>query len=267
MDSMFVKVLLRIVQENALVLGGAGAAIVLLLIGVFVFRKIKKSRVENDLPATGADAISRPFDEDMRNDLAALGEKVDMPAMGANGGDVVIIDDDIDAPLPDTGADKGDDIAAFEIKAGHDAAEDLAALDDKEDALMSSMMPDFDNEAHGQFDDMDEISIPRLGDAPEPKKHGFFSTAWLHRNRGNDANKAKIDPHEQVMTPQPADAKADKQAAAATADTVKEMEEAAHMAHLADIERKMLALRELYEAGLIAPEIYVLKAREFAQTV
>ena len=42
MDSMFVKVLLRIVQENALVLGGAGAAIVLLLIGVFVFRKIKK---------------------------------------------------------------------------------------------------------------------------------------------------------------------------------------------------------------------------------
>ena len=34
---------------------------------------------------------------------------------------------------------------------------------------------------------------------------------------------------------------------------------------LAEIERKMLALRELYEAGLIAPEIYVIKAREFAE--
>ena len=263
MDSMFVRVLLRILQENALILGGAGAAIVLLLIGVFVFRKIKKSRAGNAMDISDADAVSRPFDEDMRNELAGLGEKIDMPSMGASDNETVIIDDDIDAPLPDM----DDDIAAFEIKAGHGATEEMAEHQDREDALMSSIMPDFDDEAHGQFDDMDEISIPRLGDAPEPKKQGFFSASWLHRNRGNDDNKATIDPLEQVVAPEPANAKTDKQAVAATADTVKEMEEAANMAHLADIERKMLALRELYEAGLIAPEIYVLKAREFAQTL
>ncbi|MGI9440706.1 MAG: hypothetical protein ACR2OT_06975 [Parvibaculales bacterium] len=44
--------------------------------------------------------------------------------------------------------------------------------------------------------------------------------------------------------------------------TTKKAEEAER---LAEIERKMLALRELYEAGLIAPEIYVIKAREFAE--
>ena len=44
--------------------------------------------------------------------------------------------------------------------------------------------------------------------------------------------------------------------------TEKKAEEAER---LAEIERKMLALRELYEAGLIAPEIYVIKAREFAE--
>ena len=34
--------------------------------------------------------------------------------------------------------------------------------------------------------------------------------------------------------------------------------------HLAEVEGKMRALRELFEAGLIAPEIYLLKAREYA---
>jgi hypothetical protein len=42
------------------------------------------------------------------------------------------------------------------------------------------------------------------------------------------------------------------------------MKNAGECARLAEIERNMLALRELYEAGLIAPEVYVLKAREFA---
>ena len=34
--------------------------------------------------------------------------------------------------------------------------------------------------------------------------------------------------------------------------------------HLAEVEAKMRALRELFEAGLIAPEVYLLKAREYA---
>jgi len=34
---------------------------------------------------------------------------------------------------------------------------------------------------------------------------------------------------------------------------------------LIEIERKLLALRELHDAGLIATEIYLLKSREFAK--
>jgi len=260
MDSMFVRVLLRTVQENALILGGATVAIVLLLIGVFVYRRIKKNKATGDTQAGGTDAVSRPFEAGMSADLAAMGDKTEMPSIG----DDVIIDDDIDEPLPDD----GDSIAAFEINAGHAAPEEVQALENQEDALMSSMMPDFDEEAHGQFNDMDEISIPRLGEAPEPKKHGFFSASWLHRNRSGEDDKQEADPLARVMAPQAAQIEnAAPPASAANQDTVREMEEAAHMAHLADIERKMLALRELYEAGLIAPEVYVLKAREFAQSV
>ena len=36
------------------------------------------------------------------------------------------------------------------------------------------------------------------------------------------------------------------------------------MARLAEVEKKMRALRELFQAGLIAPEVYLLKAREYA---
>ncbi len=36
---------------------------------------------------------------------------------------------------------------------------------------------------------------------------------------------------------------------------------------LKEVERQMLALRELYEAGLVAPEIYLLKSRELAASV
>lgn len=39
------------------------------------------------------------------------------------------------------------------------------------------------------------------------------------------------------------------------------------LGHLAEAERKLHALRELYQAGLIAPEIYILKAREYAAII
>ena len=93
------------------------------------------------------------------------------------------------------------------------------------------------------MDDIDDITIPKVGEAPPPRKSKFFSAAWLHRDKKEEPILAPGD------MPQ------------ADAQT---MDKAAECARLAEIERNMLALRELYEAGLIAPEVYVLKAREFA---
>ena len=93
------------------------------------------------------------------------------------------------------------------------------------------------------IDDIDDITIPKVGEAPPPRKSKFFSASWLHRDKKE----------EQIMAPGDV-AQADERT----------MDKAAECARLAEIERNMLALRELYEAGLIAPEVYVLKAREFA---
>ena len=93
------------------------------------------------------------------------------------------------------------------------------------------------------MDDIDDITIPKVGEAPPPRKSRFFSAAWLHRDKADEDAIAA----EPVKAPD-----------SATLQT------AAECSRLAEIERNMLALRELYEAGLIAPEVYVLKAREFA---
>ena len=55
--------------------------------------------------------------------------------------------------------------------------------------------------------------------------------------------------------------------AAASLTIARAMDEAGvidEIEHLAEVERKMRALRELFQAGLIAPEVYLLKAREYA---
>lgn len=101
---------------------------------------------------------------------------------------------------------------------------------------------DIDGDAVDNMDDIDDITIPKVGEAPAPRKSRFFSAAWLHRDKDDyDA------------TPEPV-----------KAPDNTTLQNAAECARLAEIERNMLALRELYEAGLIAPEVYVLKAREFA---
>ena len=63
------------------------------------------------------------------------------------------------------------------------------------------------------------------------------------------------------------DEMADNGKAEASLTMAREMDEAGvidEIEHLAEVERKMRALRELFQAGLIAPEVYLLKAREYA---
>lgn len=63
------------------------------------------------------------------------------------------------------------------------------------------------------------------------------------------------------------DEMADSGKAEASLTMAREMDEAGvidEIEHLAEVERKMRALRELFQAGLIAPEVYLLKAREYA---
>ncbi len=107
-------------------------------------------------------------------------------------------------------------------------ADDIATFSLETDAPNNS-----EGESENDLDDMSDITIPRVGEAPSPEKSGFFNTSWLQGS----------------STPN-------------TAGT-----SAAECERLAEIERKMMALRELYQAGLIAPEVYVVKAREFAAQI
>ena len=132
----------------------------------------------------------------------------------------------VDEPMPSAAGET----MVFEV--------DEASPDQLDDA--TSHQFDIDEDV---MDDIDDITIPKVGEAPPPRKSKFFSASWLHRDK-------KEEP---IMGPgdmaQP---------------DARTMDKAAECARLAEIERNMLALRELYEAGLIAPEVYVLKAREFA---
>ena len=137
-------------------------------------------------------------------------------------------DGDIDLEMADDATAQGETIV-FEAEIAPDRLDDAAAhqFDLDDDAL----------------DDIDELTIPKVGEAPPPRKSRFFSASWLHRE----------SPAEPTIIAEGFE----------TPDS-KTMQEAGECARLAEIERNMLALRELYEAGLIAPEVYVLKAREFA---
>ena len=139
-----------------------------------------------------------------------------------------LTDGDIDLEMADDATAHGETIV-FETEISPDRLDDAVAhqFDLDDDAL----------------DDIDELTIPKVGEAPLPRKSRFFSASWLHRE----------SPAEPTIIAEGFE----------TPDS-KTMQEAGECARLAEIERNMLALRELYEAGLIAPEVYVLKAREFA---
>ena len=164
------------------------------------------------------------------------------PKHGKGTGAKTIIDDDIDMALDETPsalpsdtnvlAENGEEIVPFELDTSPPKGPDMH-MGDGLDAV----------------DDLDDITIPKVGQAPPPQKSRFFSAAWLHKET------KPVPPSGAPMSDE--SAPEDSQIRAA----------ASECARLAEIERKLMALRELYEAGLIAPEVYVLKAREFAAQV
>jgi len=110
------------------------------------------------------------------------------------------------------------------------------------DQLTEAVAHQFDIDDN-PMEDIDDMIIPKVGEAAPPRKGSLFSASWLRRERKEETVPAPTD---MVTT------------------DARTIDSAAECSRLAEIERNMLALRELYEAGLIAPEVYVLKAREFA---
>ncbi|MGI9439261.1 MAG: hypothetical protein ACR2OK_06110 [Parvibaculales bacterium] len=191
----------------------AAVAITVLLVLVVMMRRRRAAQNADTAPASLEIGDAAEQDE-MQDDIEL--SMIDDPSAGMASGETGKMDAmefEVDATTPD----QLDDAAAHQF--------------DIDEDVMS---------------DVDDITIPKVGEAPPPRKPGFFSASWLHRDKKQPAEFAAPDAP-------PPDAR--------TRDA------AAECARLAEIERNMLALRELYEAGLIAPEVYVLKAREFAQSV
>ena len=147
-----------------------------------------------------------------------------------------IIDDDIEMTMELEETPTAEDVVAFELDTSAPQAPDMHIGEDMDGV-----------------DDLDDITIPKVGQAPPPQKSRFFSAAWLHKETKTAPASGLADASQMGDAHAPEDS----QMRAA----------ASECARLAEIERKLMALRELYEAGLIAPEVYVLKAREFAAQV
>lgn len=160
---------------------------------------------------------------------------------------------DVDlAMADDEGADDG---GGGDTRSGAPRFDDTTIIADMQaDELTDDVTHQFDADLD-ELDDLDDITIPKIGEAPPPKQSRFFSANWLGRKDKSDAPSISLD-----MTPTD-DAQSFK------ANDGAAHKSAAECARLGDIERKLMALRELYEAGLIAPEVYVVKAREFAAQV
>ena len=205
-------------QNGALYAGGLSAVFVLLLLVIVSRRRKRKLQAGAQEPkhskGPGAKTI---IDDDIDMDL-----------------DDMALDETPSALTSDTNvlAENSEEIVPFELDTSPPKGPDMH-IGDGLDAV----------------DDLDDITIPKVGQAPPPQKSRFFSAAWLHKET------KPVPPSGAPMSDQ--SAPEDSQIRAA----------ASECARLAEIERKLMALRELYEAGLIAPEVYVLKAREFAAQV
>ena len=198
------RILARMFEQNGTLYIGAAIAVIVLIVLVTMARRM---RVKAATQVSTNNTVKSP--------MAA---------------------DDIELTMIDDAAPSGgDESVVFEL----------------DETTTEQFNPDqLDQATAHQFDidddalaDIDDITIPKVGEAPPPRKTRFFSASWLHREKKEETVPVPVD------------------LAKADAHT---MDSAAECARLAEIERNMLALRELYEAGLIAPEVYVLKAREFA---
>lgn len=225
-DRLF-RIFGRMMETHGPIFIGSFAAIIALLLLVFVTRKIK-ARKAKPKPAKVTAPAAMDMEEETILDFTD--------------------DGDIDLSMMDEVMDDMDDAAI------------IADMQKKPATMGADMGDELDIELTHSFDapideleDLDDITIPKLGEAPPPKQSRFFASGWLGKKDKSGAPTISLD-----MTP--------------TSAGQAQMSDAAHKsaaecARLGDIERKLMALRELYEAGLIAPEVYVVKAREFAAQV
>lgn len=224
------RIIARMMEENGAIYAAGGLAVLALFMLIIISRSSK----------TNAVAPAAPMRDPMAETKAPSPETV--------------IDDDINMTMElDGDMDMTVDInqGTKEKEEKVDAAATVAFELDTSPPDERPNMPigdDLDN-----VNTRDGITIPKVGQAPPPHKSRFFSASWLHKETKPVATSPAAEASQMGHQPTPEDSKM--RAAAA------------ECARLAEIERKLMALRELYEAGLIAPEIYVLKAREFAAQV
>lgn len=236
----------RMLETHGMLFAAALAAVIVLLLLVFLARRRKNKPKQDAKMAKG----KKHQNQDGTADAGGV--------TTIDGTTDLIIDDDVSMTLQlDDGDDEidmsqmSDDAAMLDMGAGEAAApdqldaalaEEFGHLDDDQNATQTTMT------------DLDDITIPKVGEAPPPQKSRFFSASWLGRDKGAKTGGSVSDPNLTTDI-------------TFTAEDSKTRASAAECARLAEIERKMLALRELYDAGLIAPEIYVLKARELSHQV
>ncbi len=238
-DSPLMREITRIIELGAEQLGieadqfVAGiAAIVVLFFARFVLRRRKARKRREMIRKQTLEMMTTPEIDDVVRSVAADETTADFTI------------DTLGDPLSEEDAALVIDLT------------DSASMDEvpkpEPDQMTDDAMPHFDDATDTAAAELDDITIPRVGQAPSKKKSGLFSGPWLNRGKNTD-------------TPIAQDGTNIKRAMRAVEDNSATEAEAAESVRLAEIERKMLALRELYEAGLIAPEIYVLKTREFAE--
>lgn len=234
----FFRIFGRIFDEYGLILVGAFIAIIGLL-ALVAFMRRREAGPKKPKPAKQKKGkATAEIDEAAMADLP----EIDMAA--TDGGAIPLSVDDM--PMEPAAAG-----ATMEIDVG-DALADISAAEQMPDQLDEKLAHQFDMDDAmdgAGVNELDDITIPKVGEAPPPRKSRFFSASWLHRDHSDD-KAPEVYEDRKVM-----------------AENKKKRDSAAECARLAEIERNMLALRELYEAGLIAPEVYALKAREFAAQV
>ena len=221
----------RLLETHGMVFGGALSAIIVLIVLVALTRRQQNK-------------TKMPKQPKHKKSKKASGKKL----TEIDGTDDLVLDDDISMTL-----EIEDETDPINMADNTDLSNMGAALPDELSSDRSDQFAHLDDDTRtANMDELDDITIPQVGQAPPPQKSRFFSSAWLTR----DKNPAPVD----NMTSMTNDI-------TFTPEDAKTRASAAECARLAEIERKMLALGELYEAGLIAPEVYVLKARELAHQV
>lgn len=222
------RIITRMLETNGMIFAGAVAAVILLILMMLV------SRRRRNRPKPAQLAQTRTADAPLISDK----ETVELT-----------LEDDISMTLQNEEVEVRDiELATIDDLADAPAMQAPDQLDD----TLSAEFGHLDTPQDNEMTDLDDITIPRVGEAPPPQKSRFFSSSWLHRDKPARNKSGKAGLTTDITF---------------TADDTKSRALAAECARLAEIERKMLALRELYEAGLIASEVYVLKARELSNQV